>query len=163
MSLVSSANTAPPHTFGNDEVPGWVTPSGKDPAKATSEFFIDPARLGPNLFDPSRNLRSGSCAELAGCSFTRVSSPSLQPGTSTAGSRSPAISSPPASCASHDEIQHCLQRPHLERARHGSAGPKCHLRRPCGPAKLSAFATIQHEGFREPWPALQDCIPISGH
>jgi polyisoprenoid-binding protein YceI len=69
LSLVSSTDANPPYNFGNAEVLGWVTPAGKDPIKATFEFFIYPARQGSNLFDADGNLKFDSYADLARYSF----------------------------------------------------------------------------------------------
>jgi hypothetical protein len=69
LSLVSSTDANPPYNVGNAEVLGWVTALGKDPLKSTFEFFIYPARQGPNLFDPNGNLKFDSYADLARYSF----------------------------------------------------------------------------------------------
>jgi polyisoprenoid-binding protein YceI len=169
ISLVASANTNPPYNVGNAEVMGWVTPSGKDPLKSTLEFFIYPARQGPNLFDANGNLRFDTYADLARYSF--ISFKSKRAAWNHAGQleltgdlilthvvREPtmnfsiAYNGPSYSEPDTDRIAReatfVIQTPREDL----EAGLEN------GRFQLIALATIPREDFPELWPALRDSI-----
>ncbi|MGA8223201.1 MAG: hypothetical protein WB780_16240 [Candidatus Acidiferrales bacterium] len=173
MSLISSSEATPPYNVGIAEVMGWVAPSGKDPLKATFEFFIYPARQGPNLFDANGNLRFDSYAELARYSFLSFKSKRAVWGRDgkleltgdlilthvvreptmnfSIAYNGPSYSEPDTDRLARDAT-FIVQTPRAVLEEGLEAGLEE------GRFQLTALATIHREDFKELWPALQDSI-----
>lgn len=169
MSLVSSSDAAPPYNFGIAEAMGWVTPSGKDPLKATYEFFIYPARQGPNLFDANGNLRFDSYAELARYSFLSFKSKRAAWGPDgkleltgdlilTHVVREPtmnwSIAYNGAAYSEPDTDRLARQATFIVQMSREDLTAGLEE----GRFQLTALATIHREDFAELWPALRDSI-----